>query len=136
MVFTDGNGYAVYLYDWNEEAYDSLIMTGNWWGTDDSDVIDGLLFEGNDDRQLPEIDYQPFASQLIEGIGSSLNYPPLANAGVDIETTVDTKITLDGSGSYDPEGIGTYLWQQVSGPDRIHSKLSERRGILYRSQRR
>lgn len=46
------------------------------------------------------------------------NNRPVANAGPDQNVDVDDTITLDGSGSYDPDVNDnlTYSWSQVSGP--------------------
>jgi extracellular elastinolytic metalloproteinase len=47
------------------------------------------------------------------------NQPPVANAGSDQNVTVNTQVTLSGSGSSDPDGgpspLG-YSWAQLSGP--------------------
>ncbi|MBZ0270727.1 PKD domain-containing protein [bacterium] len=43
--------------------------------------------------------------------------PPIADAGPDRIVPVGTPVTLDGSGSYDPDGDPiTYDWSRVSGP--------------------
>lgn len=45
------------------------------------------------------------------------NTPPNANAGPDVTTVAGTAVTLDGTGSTDPDGnITTYRWTQISGP--------------------
>jgi subtilisin len=47
------------------------------------------------------------------------NSPPVADAGPDQAVTVDTLVTLDGSGSWDPD-VGdslTYAWTQVDGDE-------------------
>ena len=45
------------------------------------------------------------------------NSPPLANAGPDQTATLSTIVTLNGSGSTDPDdGIASYAWQQTGGP--------------------
>lgn len=115
LLFSDEAGYAVYLYDWPEGA-EAVDMAGNWWGSADVEAIDALVYDQQDDLQLPKVNSQPFVEQPIEGAGSSLGYPPVADAGPDLETSVDMNVTLDGSGSYDPEEIGAYQWQQVEGP--------------------
>ena len=45
------------------------------------------------------------------------NQPPVAEAGNNQSTQAGTTVTVDGSGSHDPEsGTITYLWRQSSGP--------------------
>jgi len=45
------------------------------------------------------------------------NLPPTANAGPDQTVDEQVLVTLDGSGSTDPDnGIATYAWQQLAGP--------------------
>lgn len=45
------------------------------------------------------------------------NQPPVADAGSDQSVTAGTQVTLDGSGSVDPDGgITEYMWTQPEGP--------------------
>jgi M6 family metalloprotease-like protein len=46
------------------------------------------------------------------------NQPPVANAGMDLVLYTQVLVTLDGSGSYDPDGNYplSYSWSQTSGP--------------------
>jgi hypothetical protein len=45
------------------------------------------------------------------------NQPPTANAGIDQTVNTDDTVTLDGSGSTDPDGnITSYSWTQTDGP--------------------
>jgi LmbE family N-acetylglucosaminyl deacetylase len=45
------------------------------------------------------------------------NRPPVVNAGLDQAVAGGTKVSLDGSASFDPEGTGlAYRWIQVDGP--------------------
>ena len=119
ITFSDtlGDGYAVYLFNWplTEDAV-ILDMPGNWWGSEDPEEIEALVFDQNNDARLPAVATDPIAAQALEDAGSQLNYPPLADAGPDLETAIDQKVTLDGSNSYDPDGIGKYNWEQIEGP--------------------
>jgi len=46
------------------------------------------------------------------------NEPPTADAGPDQTVSENTAVSLDGSGSIDPDdGIAGYLWEQTDGPD-------------------
>jgi len=49
---------------------------------------------------------------------TQLNQPPVANAGADVVTAVNTPVALDGSGSFDPDNDPiSYLWtEEVSNP--------------------
>lgn len=48
---------------------------------------------------------------------TSLNDPPVSNAGPDMKVDEKTSFQLDGSGSYDSDGDSiTYIWKQMTGP--------------------
>lgn len=55
-----------------------------------------------------------------EPVGS----PPEANAGIDLDATVNSSVTLDGSGSSDPEGAITYSWALTTRPDGSSASVS------------
>lgn len=61
---------------------------------------------------IPRLRYEVLTRRIREG-----NDAPVANAGPDQIGVAAGSITLDASGSYDPEGETlTYEWRQVSGP--------------------
>ena len=117
FIAAENKGYIVYTYNWYPNAPESIELPDNWWGTDDATVIQNMVYDQNNNYNLPEVDYKPFTGMDIPGTGSSLVYPPFADAGPDLTTAADNLVTLDGSGSYDPEEIARYRWQQIDGPE-------------------
>ena len=63
-------------------------------------------------------------SEFSQNIAFVTNRPPIANAGSDQTSPVGSVVTLDGSGSVDPDGLpdsnaildGAFSWSQLSGP--------------------
>jgi hypothetical protein len=56
----------------------------------------------------------------IRDLGQDL--PPIANAGTDVLVTLGDTVTLDGSGSFDPDGsIVTWEWTSLSHPSLVLS---------------
>ena len=132
---SEGN-LSVYLYNWQDEIDSDnptgISMTNNWWGTSDENELDAMIYDFNNDYNLPEVIFKTDAQQLpiepIPNAGSDLSYPPIADAGEDQTDTdptgenqpiegSDIEVTLDGSGSYDPDNIMTYEWVQTEGPE-------------------
>jgi DNA-binding beta-propeller fold protein YncE len=69
--------------------------------------------------------YRVQYSTTGEAIISSTNQPPVANAGSDQTGEQSYEITLDGSGSYDPDGDPLkYTWSFVSKPTGSTASLS------------
>ena len=112
---TDNEGYLAYTYNWSKNAPQIIEMPENWWGSSDARVVETLIYDQAIDSQLPEIDFQPLADKAYPDAGTALPYPPIANAGPDQEMAADNLVTLDGSGSYDPDDIARYEWQQTDG---------------------
>ncbi len=112
----NNEGYLVYAYRWLNGLPATVLMPDNWWGSDDPLIIENMIYDQTDNYQLPEVEYRPFAVKYISGTGSSLPYPPLADAGPDLTVDADHSVTLDGSRSYDPDGTARFQWKQVLGP--------------------
>jgi hypothetical protein len=67
---------------------------------------------------LSVYDGQLGASTVLEITVEPGDEEPVADAGPNVTVTAGESATLDGSGSYDPDGDElTYEWRQVSGPD-------------------
>ena len=61
---------------------------------------------------------------------ATANAAPIADAGVDQSVATGTTVTLDGSGSFDPNGDGiTYGWSFVSRPSGSTAPLSGATGV-------
>jgi len=82
---------------------DQMVGSGGWY-------IDDIAFTG--------LMNKPFSAQLPED-GLCANVPPISNAGLDQTVSSAANVTLDGSGSSDPDNKPsplTYAWSQTAGP--------------------
>lgn len=109
------DGYNIFMRTQDQNQFNYNNPT--WSGTDTTCTIDGLTpntyyfvaraFKGNDQSgDSNEVFYKVV-----------INQPPVADAGADLAVTANTKVTMDGSASSDPEGdTVSYQWVQTSGP--------------------
>lgn len=110
-----GGNLLLYLHDWQVKNPTPFYMTQNWWGTEDVDEIDGMIYDVKNDFHLPKAMVQPILTAQISEAWSGLSYPPLADAGSDQGVVGDVTVTLDGSDSFDPDNILSYEWTQTEG---------------------
>ena len=75
-------------------------------------------FNGTDAFTYTATDGQATSGQATITIDvTAVNDTPVADAGFDLDVTVLNTVTLDGTGSSDPDGPGlTFTWTQTSGP--------------------
>ncbi|MGD1960728.1 MAG: PKD domain-containing protein [Fulvivirga sp.] len=80
-------------------------------GIDVSDI--GIGFDLNSGVRPTGLAYDIGAFEYL-----STNISPIANAGPDINTIVNTDLQLNGTASSDPDGtLTSYLWTKQSGPE-------------------
>lgn len=54
-------------------GYGTVSIANNWWNTTDTNLIDNLINDKNDDIALQLLDYLPNKTSEVEGIGSSVS---------------------------------------------------------------
>lgn len=105
-------------YFWEQTAGPSVSLSGptsmqaTFIAPDVGDAGDSLTFllTVSDDGGLKATD------TCVVNLEGWTNSPPTANAGLDQEVNEGDMVTLDGSGSTDPDdGIDTYKWTQKTG---------------------
>jgi outer membrane protein assembly factor BamB/PKD repeat protein len=129
---TVGEGLPVTLNGTNSYDPDNEAVSYNWRQIGGP----GVRIAGFDTAQAtitaPDVDsdgiYLEFELRVTDIHGLSAvdqafvnvtwsNEPPLADAGANIIVSRTDLIRLDGSNSYDREGIDIYFWEQISGPE-------------------
>jgi hypothetical protein len=106
--------YLVYLYNF-DNTEDPVDMTDNWWDLGAAEELAALIFDGTDNDLLPLVASNPVHLSAFAEAGSTLSYPPMAQVGDALTVDPDEHVTLDGSGTYDPDNVLTYLWEQTVG---------------------
>ena len=86
------------------------------------DDIIGVTIDSDGDGVVDTIDNCPYtpndqADSNENGIGDVCEHPPVANAGPDQTVAPGAAVTLNGSGSTDPDNdIVSYRWEKTDGP--------------------
>jgi hypothetical protein len=106
----------------NNISPNNITAINNYWNTTDTNVIDAMILDRNDDLAIAEfIEYKPFLS------APHLDTPTIkvvAECGDD--QVVFDSVTLDGSASYDQLGMAiTFHWQLEHRENATHNRISE-----------
>jgi parallel beta-helix repeat protein len=87
--------------------YGDINASNNWWGTTDSTKIDDLIYDFYDDFALGKVNYKPF----LQSSKNPRNTPPIAEAGKNLEVSIDQTVNFNGGGSSDfEEDTLSYNW--------------------------
>jgi len=89
----------------------AMIGTNNYWNTLDSNVIETMIYDKNDDITCAGyIEYEPFLTERDQDTPILyFNQAPTSNSGDD--QVVHNEVTLNGTGSSDPDGsLVSYDW--------------------------
>ncbi len=104
---------------------DTAIASIDWY----TDLVVRLSNEGRLQLGIPpRPDLLGLAEVVTSCIGgeSPANQPPVANAGADVAVLVGQVITLDGSGSQDPDGdVLAYFWSMIEVPESSVAALDD-----------
>jgi len=127
-VVANIGGVATHTYSITQAPGPNIVdgpsLGGNYWSNPD-----GSGYSDTCDDYFPTDGFcdAPYAIPVPEGAATGtdylpltrFNFPPVANAGVDQSTHARVVVSLDGSGSYDPDQNYplTYAWRIVSKPD-------------------
>jgi hypothetical protein len=110
-------GLAFQSSDWD--------VSENYWNTTDTDIIESMIVDRNDNLSISGyIFYEPFlTAPHPDTTIFSDNQPPTAKSGQD--QVVFDEVTLDGSGSLDPDGsIVSYEWVLQHKTDTSNNKTA------------
>jgi hypothetical protein len=102
---SDDLGIASYLWEFGDGATDTNVITSHQYSSRRTFAVNLTVWDilDQNDTDSLTIDIQ--------------NRPPIADAGADQNAFKRNLVTLDGSGSYDPDGDALiFLWGQGAGP--------------------
>ncbi len=94
-------------------------LTGTPASTDVANY-ENIVISVTDNIITTPVALSPFAIAVTAT--ATTNMPPIANAGPNQRVSKGTEVTLDGTGSDDPDGDNSaliYLWERVSGPTEV-----------------
>ena len=119
--FLNTDRYAVILAaqssDWD--------VSINYWNTTDKEIIESMIVDRNDNLAIAGyVTYEPFLTAPHPNTPAFVsNQPPIASSGQD--QVVFDEVTLDGSGSIDPDGsIVSYEWVLQHKTDTSNNKTA------------
>ena len=104
-ITSNGSGYNSYGSDWRASGSNAAAFA----------AIEDLDSDGDGFSNIDEILVDTFPGDASSK-PAPVNDPPVADAGSNRAVNEGSAVTLDGSGSSDPDdGIASYLWQQTAG---------------------
>ncbi|MDM8552098.1 C1 family peptidase [Desulfobacterales bacterium HSG2] len=120
-------GHAGLIIGWDDNK--KAWLCKNSWGENEGPSDDGtfwIAYSGHANDL-----YFGMANFKIKGHEEPEQRNPVANAGNDRTVDEGDTVTLDGSGSYDPDGsIASYLWEQIAGSSVTFSNSASARPIF------
>src|SRR5258707_4679850 len=138
--YTDKSGVSL-QWQWAAAVYTSFNANYSSLGVKPIDASSGSAYLNSDHAGTPE-NYKSHVTGGARGGGGSnwtgsysgtasvtpqlaANHAPVANAGANQTVFIDTTVHLNGTGSYDPDGLRiTYSWSFVSSPTGSSATLS------------
>jgi RHS repeat-associated protein len=138
--YTDKSGVSL-QWQWAAAVYTSFSANYSSLGVKPIDATSGSAYLNSDDAGTAE-NYKSYVTGGARGGGGSnwtgsysgtasvspqvaANHAPVANAGANQTVFIDTTVQLNGTGSYDPDGLRiTYSWSFVSIPTGSSATLS------------